>query len=89
MKAIVIGGGIGGPVTAIALKRAGIEAVVYEAHEGPADSLGLFLGLGVKRHEGSAPAQSSGTGHACRRRPHVGVSGGVLRPSNQPATGTA
>lgn len=47
MKAIVIGGGIGGPVAAVALRRAGIEAVVHEAHGGPADSLGLFLGLGV------------------------------------------
>lgn len=47
MKAIVIGGGIGGSIAAIALERAGIEAVVYEAHEGPSDSRGLFLGLGV------------------------------------------
>ncbi len=47
MEAIVIGGGIGGPITAMALERVGIRAVVYEAHDGPADSLGLFLGLGV------------------------------------------
>jgi 2-polyprenyl-6-methoxyphenol hydroxylase-like FAD-dependent oxidoreductase len=47
MKAIVIGGGIVGPIAAIALKRAGIQAGVYEAHDGPADALGLFLGLGV------------------------------------------
>ena len=31
MKAIVIGGGIGGTCAAIALKRFGIETVVYEA----------------------------------------------------------
>lgn len=30
--ALVIGGGIAGPVTAMALQRAGINAVVYEAH---------------------------------------------------------
>ncbi|HXF60178.1 MAG TPA: FAD-dependent monooxygenase [Caldilineaceae bacterium] len=47
MKAIIIGGGIGGPVAAMALQRAGIEAAVYEAHDGPAESLGLFLSLGV------------------------------------------
>lgn len=47
MKALIIGGGISGPVTAAALRRAGIESVVYEAHEGPAESIGLFLGLAV------------------------------------------
>jgi FAD-dependent urate hydroxylase len=41
--AIVIGCGIGGPVVAMALKRAGIEPVVYEAHEGDADYAGSFL----------------------------------------------
>ena len=47
MRAVVIGGGIGGLVTAVALRRAGIEAVVHEARGGPAASAGLFLGLGV------------------------------------------
>jgi 2-polyprenyl-6-methoxyphenol hydroxylase-like FAD-dependent oxidoreductase len=36
MKALIIGGGVAGPVTAMALQRAGIEAAVYEAHV-PAD----------------------------------------------------
>ena len=44
---MIIGGGIGGPVAAVALQRAGIESVIYDAHRGPAESLGLFLGLGV------------------------------------------
>lgn len=44
-KALVIGGGIGGPVAAAALKRAGLEPVVYEAHPGPGDHLGAFLTL--------------------------------------------
>ena len=30
--ALVIGGGIAGPVAAMALRQAGIEATVYEAH---------------------------------------------------------
>jgi FAD-dependent urate hydroxylase len=47
MRAIIIGAGIGGPVAALALQRAGIEAAVYEAHNGAAESLGLFLGLGI------------------------------------------
>jgi hypothetical protein len=40
---LVIGGGIGGPVAAMALQRAGIQATVYEATETPADYAGLFL----------------------------------------------
>ncbi|GAA4020271.1 FAD-dependent monooxygenase [Allokutzneria multivorans] len=43
--ALVIGGGIAGPVAAMALHRAGIEAVVHEAHRGPADGVGGGLGL--------------------------------------------
>ncbi|WP_052668533.1 FAD-dependent monooxygenase [Nitriliruptor alkaliphilus] len=42
-KAIIIGGGIAGPTTAIALQRAGIEAVVHEAYPGPADDVGSVL----------------------------------------------
>jgi len=38
--AIVIGGGIAGPVTAIALQQAGIEAVVYEAYPQSAEGVG-------------------------------------------------
>jgi FAD-dependent urate hydroxylase len=40
-KALIIGGGIAGPVTAMALQRAGIDAVVYEAY---AVSAGLEAG---------------------------------------------
>ncbi|MFE4971259.1 FAD-dependent oxidoreductase [Kitasatospora sp. NPDC056651] len=39
-KALVIGGGIAGPVTALALHRAGIEAVVYEAYGSSAEGVG-------------------------------------------------
>ena len=42
-KAFIIGGGIAGPVTAMALQRAGIDAVVYEAYPGGADDAGAFL----------------------------------------------
>jgi 2-polyprenyl-6-methoxyphenol hydroxylase-like FAD-dependent oxidoreductase len=45
--AVVIGAGIAGPVAAIALRRAGIAATVYEAHEGTADDVGAFLTLQV------------------------------------------
>jgi len=43
MKALVIGGGVAGPVTAMALQRAGIEAVVYEAHVPTAGEAGSYL----------------------------------------------
>ena len=33
--ALVIGGGIAGPVAAMALQKAGIQATVYEAYSGP------------------------------------------------------
>lgn len=53
-KALLIGGGIGGLTTALALRRAGIEPVVFEAYSRPADYAGLFLntasnGLGALR----------------------------------------
>lgn len=59
--ALVIGGGIAGPVTALALRRAGIEAVVYEAYETTADGLGGVLqvapnGLEALRIIGAAEA---------------------------------
>jgi 2-polyprenyl-6-methoxyphenol hydroxylase-like FAD-dependent oxidoreductase len=41
--ALVIGGGIAGPLTAMALQRAGIEPVVYEAHARTNDDVGSYL----------------------------------------------
>jgi 2-polyprenyl-6-methoxyphenol hydroxylase-like FAD-dependent oxidoreductase len=38
--AVVIGGGIAGPVTALALRKAGIEAQVYESYPSGADGVG-------------------------------------------------
>jgi 2-polyprenyl-6-methoxyphenol hydroxylase-like FAD-dependent oxidoreductase len=43
--AAVIGGGIAGPVTAMALRRAGIDATVYEAYPRRAEGLGGTLAL--------------------------------------------
>jgi FAD-dependent urate hydroxylase len=43
--ALVIGGGIAGPAAAMALKKAGIEPVVYEAHPTVAEGVGAFLTL--------------------------------------------
>jgi FAD-dependent urate hydroxylase len=43
--ALVIGGGIAGPVAAMALQRADIQATVYEAHPRSAEGIGIFLTL--------------------------------------------
>jgi FAD-dependent urate hydroxylase len=43
--ALVIGGGIAGPAAAMALRKAGIEATIYEAYPAGADRAGVFLTL--------------------------------------------
>jgi 2-polyprenyl-6-methoxyphenol hydroxylase-like FAD-dependent oxidoreductase len=44
-NALIIGGGVAGPVTAMALRQAGIEATVYEAYPSTAVGVGAALGL--------------------------------------------
>lgn len=44
-KVIIIGNGVAGPATALALKMVGINAVIYEAYPGPGDAVGTFLGI--------------------------------------------
>jgi FAD-dependent urate hydroxylase len=34
-RALIMGGGVGGPVAAMALERSGIQATVYEAADAP------------------------------------------------------
>jgi 2-polyprenyl-6-methoxyphenol hydroxylase-like FAD-dependent oxidoreductase len=45
MDVIIIGAGIAGPVTAMALRKAGLRAEVYEAYDSGADGVGAFLSL--------------------------------------------
>lgn len=45
MNVLVIGGGIGGPVAALALRRAGFDATVYEAYPRTAEGVGGGLGF--------------------------------------------
>jgi 2-polyprenyl-6-methoxyphenol hydroxylase-like FAD-dependent oxidoreductase len=45
--ALIIGGGIAGPVTAMALQRAGIASVVYEAYPRGVDEIGAYLTIAV------------------------------------------
>ncbi|QHC22674.1 FAD-dependent oxidoreductase [Streptomyces sp. GS7] len=49
--ALVIGGGVAGPVTALALRKAGIEATVFEAYPAAADGVGAWLGLAPNGQE--------------------------------------
>jgi FAD-dependent urate hydroxylase len=42
-RVLVVGGGIGGLATAVALRQHGIEVQVYEAYEDPTRDVGLFL----------------------------------------------
>jgi FAD-dependent urate hydroxylase len=42
-RALIIGGGVAGPVAAMALQRAGIGAVVYEAHTPADEEVGSYL----------------------------------------------
>ena len=42
-RALVIGGGIAGPVVGMALQRVGIESTVFEASPVPSDGVGSFL----------------------------------------------
>ncbi|MFC7534439.1 FAD-dependent oxidoreductase [Actinoplanes sp. GCM10030250] len=46
-RAIVVGGGIAGTATAVALRHAGFVPVIYEAHPRGADERGVFLTLAV------------------------------------------
>ncbi|MDT0319797.1 FAD-dependent oxidoreductase [Streptomyces millisiae] len=46
-KALIVGGGVAGPTAAIALQKAGIEPVVYEAYDRGADGIGQNLVLAV------------------------------------------
>lgn len=43
MRALVIGAGVAGPVTAMALQKAGIEAIVLEAHARDSGAVGSYF----------------------------------------------
>lgn len=43
VNALIIGGGISGPLTALALQKSGIDSVVHEAHPNGSEGLGAFL----------------------------------------------
>ncbi|WP_377272552.1 FAD-dependent oxidoreductase [Peterkaempfera sp. SMS 1(5)a] len=62
--ALVVGGGIGGPIAAMALAQAGIEATVHEAYSTVADGVGGALSLAPN---GLDALDAIGVGDAVRR----------------------
>lgn len=61
--ALVIGGGIAGPVTATALRKAGVDATVYEAYGEQSNGIGSALALAPN---GLAALDVIGVGNAVR-----------------------
>ena len=45
MRAVVVGGGVAGASCAIALRRIGVDVVLYEAYDDPAGQVGSFVSL--------------------------------------------
>ncbi|MFF5175545.1 FAD-dependent oxidoreductase [Micromonospora sp. NPDC000089] len=70
-KAVIIGAGLAGPVAAMALRRAGIDAVVHEAYGRDAVGVGSFLTLSVNGVDALAAigldGLVTGLGHATPR----------------------
>ena len=51
-RALIVGGGIAGPVTAMALQKVGIEATVYEAYDRTAHGVGSFMNVATNGLDG-------------------------------------
>lgn len=62
-SALVIGGGIAGPVAAMALRQAGIEATVYESYASTADGVGGGMTIAPN---GQDALDAIGAGHLVR-----------------------
>ncbi|MFY1669537.1 FAD-dependent oxidoreductase [Plantactinospora sp. WMMB334] len=54
MRTIIIGGGVAGAATALALRQIGAEVTVYEAYEDPAGEIGSFVSLATNGLRGLA-----------------------------------
>src|SRR6266545_8404097 len=59
-KALIIGGGVAGPVTAMALHRAGIEAAVYEAYPQRTEEVGSYLTVATNGLDALRAVQADG-----------------------------
>jgi FAD-dependent urate hydroxylase len=59
-RALIIGGGVAGPVTAMALQRAGIEPVVYEAYPQSTEEVGSYLTVATNGLDALRAIQADG-----------------------------
>src|SRR6266498_3292314 len=53
-NALIIGAGVAGPVAAMALRRVGIDATIYEAYPTTAHGIGAFMGLAANGQDALA-----------------------------------
>ncbi len=53
-NALIIGAGVAGPVAAMALRRVGIDATIYEAYPTTAHGVGAFMGLAANGQDALA-----------------------------------
>lgn len=51
-RVLIVGGGIAGPVAAMALQRVGIEATIYEAYDRSAHGVGSFMNVATNGLDG-------------------------------------
>ncbi|GAA1864899.1 FAD-dependent oxidoreductase [Asanoa iriomotensis] len=54
MRVLVVGGGVAGTVSALALRRTGAEVTLFEAHPDPGGEVGSFVSLAVNGLRGLA-----------------------------------
>ena len=77
MKAIIVGGGLGGVYAAITLERAGVEAVVLERHE---DLSKIQVGIGMVLWPNGTLALRAADARRGRHRPGRGDGEGRVPP---------
>ena len=54
MKALIVGAGVAGPVTAMALQQVGIEAAIFESHPPSDGEVGSYFTMTANGLEGLA-----------------------------------
>jgi glycine/D-amino acid oxidase-like deaminating enzyme len=68
-KALIIGGGVAGPVAAMALQRAGIEAVLYEAYTPRSGRAHRRPGRALQQQQDPRAGRSGPPIEPCHERP--------------------